>query len=150
MDVRTQNIALIRDAAIKANPSIVELKEGCRVVSGKSILRLITYELYGGGHRGFYFNETSGDHGDYSGGLIFDKVLGRTIRLADILLAMGASKQGLREVYQLNPVSLSLGRIGGGRFVTWNLREDNLESQSDECLQFLADLLAKELSSGEA
>ncbi len=65
-----------------------------------------------------------------------------TIRLADVLLAI--SKEGYivgdsdakEEEIMGTDQSMTLNLVG-----LWNLRKDSLEDQSEETLQFLADLL---------
>lgn len=61
----------------------------------------------------------------------------RSIRLADVLLAIGS---GVRLEEQTSSGELAIGIAGRG-WTRWNLRKDDLAEQSDECIAFLADLL---------
>jgi hypothetical protein len=70
------------------------------------------------------------------------KILGRPIRLADVLLTMSQKAITSHAIalnggfYQLKPEE---------HWVTdWNLEDDNLDHQSNECKQFLTDLLLDE------
>jgi hypothetical protein len=82
-----------------------------------------------------------GRHGDR---LIDD----RPIRLADVLLAIGEKAKsvgidGFVEVDQYGTFWMSARIVENEmRQVNWNLRQDDLTLQSDECITFLASELA--------
>lgn len=62
------------------------------------------------------------------------------VRLADVLLTIGKV-----DVVVAVDVTGSFWRIGEQKLLksyAWNLRQDNLEEQSEECLQFLGTLLS--------
>jgi hypothetical protein len=69
--------------------------------------------------------------------------LGRPIRLADVLLAMDYHKPGHKKCVTTGGSFASIASFGPVYFVEshWNLREDDLEKQSAETLEFLANLL---------
>lgn len=135
----------IRQACIAANPEIVELKYGCLI-------------LYKGQRMTFIRNDTAGRPWCYTGWAphvigdeafdrlepAFLKIVGRPIRLADVLLAIGPAlqtKKGRigtyrgREIDEPQGVKLWLVEVG------WNLREDDLTKQSEETLAFIVSLL---------
>lgn len=67
----------------------------------------------------------------------------RPIRLADILLTIKSSidVSGVHPVNQSDAYYERLNELGNKLIAGWNLREDNLESQSDDCISFLYELL---------
>lgn len=138
---REQAIERIRKAVIKAVPEVMELKFGVRVKyktqewfflkkgSGYMSNRdyLILYDEKG---------NTSNPHPKYV------KILGRPIRLADVLLAMRGKVSnkafslhsgGYRDYLWFEDKEISLN--------FWNLLRDSLTEQSDETILFLVDLL---------
>lgn len=77
------------------------------------------------------------------------EILGRPIRLADVLLAIDNVKPSLTDAFsdtfcgvringEFEMMSVGDSFSSG---VKWNLREDNLDSQSEETITFLAELL---------
>lgn len=58
----------------------------------------------------------------------------RPIRLADVLLAMGSKKYMISNDGHTNYAELTIDY--------WNLKDDNLDNQSDECKEFLINLLS--------
>ena len=134
MTPRQKNLETIRAAAIKANPEIVELKFGCQVqrYEGDEIDTLCSITSPGlrGRHAVRFIRFPSVVHYDFvcaTGEVESWKIIGRPIRLADVLLAL-KEQRGYLGVTILEKEH-------------WNLRADSLEEQSDECIAFLADLL---------
>ncbi len=129
------NIQKLKDVIIKANPEIMELKFGCYFsgegVSSGLIVRMIDR---------FPFGFTANYHHQGSGIMCREfntrkiVIIGRSIRLADVLLAMGIEAFVGSEKMQAN-----LNDI----VVMWNLKDNNLDNQSDECKEFLDKLLVK-------
>ena len=81
--------------------------------------------------------------------LLGPKAAQYTIRLSDVLLAMESTKKwppyriGTHGLFFVaSQVSATPRYISTG--IQWNLRDDNLDHQSDETKQFLIDLLANE------
>lgn len=71
-----------------------------------------------------------------------------TLRLADVLLAIESTKKwppyriGTHGLFFVaKEVSATPGYISTG--ITWNLKDDNLDHQSEETKQFLIDLLTQ-------
>jgi hypothetical protein len=123
----------------------VELKFGCEIVSD------------GGKHIFAICAEQNGEPGplgrDSDGEAIWEmpsnRILGRPIRLADVLLAIAETKAWGRvkpksaqseEQYQ----SVLKGRSDiSGKLIQgfWDLRRDDLQKQSDETINFIYELL---------
>jgi hypothetical protein len=140
-----EKINKIREKCIAANPEIVELKEGCQVIVGDGKLRHTIYGINDGNKRfmaflnkpfredllanTFYDCEFSGD----AEGV---EILGRPIRIADVLLShrMKYSEAGYIE-YNRETVSIVDGAFA------WNLRADELEQQPEETVDFIYQLL---------
>lgn len=137
-----QKIETIRQACIKANPEIVELKFGCEVETlnwGK-----VTITQNGDDYVEYILPD--GTRGDEDTQIYFEKeiqnILGRPIRLADVLLAMEG---------KISNDSLSLHSGGYRDFLWyqdekiqinfWNLLKDSLSDQSEETINFLYQLL---------
>ena len=136
---RQHKIELIRQACIKANPEIMDLKPGCFVrdfLKGAGIVMGV--EKNAGEGDCFNIFCTEGDpeviwqqpRRDLS-------VLGRRIGLADVLLAMEPMGCTTYAVDRLLNFYVDLD----SNDVRWNLRADDLTQQSDECLTFLVVLL---------
>ena len=118
---KEQKIEEIRKKAILVNPEIVELKFGCEIKYDNKNVRLVRQ-----GFTGNWLLETglSVDISDY-------KIIGRPIRLADVLLAI------MRKSDYNNPTrneTFDLIRL-------WNCADDNLENQSEEMITFIHELL---------
>lgn len=143
---RDKSINIVKEACVKANPEILELKFGCEIKSKHTTLR------YVGKDKGQIALIV--ENGDAKNALmIVDKlgdveILGRPIHLADVLLTM-------RDVdaEKIWGVDVSSGEFFGQSMsdgspiykkgAQWNLRKDSLINQSDETLSFLAQLLEK-------
>jgi hypothetical protein len=117
---REQNIALIREKCIGANPETAS-----RNLSAETVDAHI------------------------SGGICSVEKESRVIRLADVLLAMddNADIAGDYSVetdgtlMKRHPPKGMTDEYWGYTKFRWNLRKDDLTEQSDECLSFLAQLL---------
>ena len=134
------NLEIIRKACIKANPEIMELGEGCIVkYRGFHPMVIGRYEARSIADDGIV--EINGEEYEV------ENILGRPIRLADVLLAL-KDKNKLGERIAVNQ---------DGEFILtttkenwffygekWDLKNDNLESQSEETIKFLANLLVME------
>lgn len=105
---RTDHIAAIRAACIKANPA-----------------RKWTKEVFGA------YSNSQGDTHDLP------------VRLADVLLALYKNCTA----GQWDDALLALIDNQGG-LMTWNLRTDDLEQQSDETVAFIASLLSTSTGDG--
>jgi len=135
-DTKQNKTQKIREKVIEANPEIVELKFGCRIEGGGVVMD----------NGWVYWDTPEGntcvDNFDFEG-----EIIGRPIRLADILMAIQGSGKGFWSVSD------------GGAFVfngeedpniidvqeiSWNLKENTLEwhaKNRPETIDFLYKLL---------
>jgi hypothetical protein len=168
-----KNLEAVRAAIIKAVPEIVELKFGCEIVidfgEWENVIVLsecmkCSKHKTNKGCEGF--ERRSGDNChdvgnmeeavDVYGGeemegfwnLVVEKkrikeIVGRPIRLADVLLAV--QFYDLPDGYMFFNANwrgnVELSGLAGQKFTPWNLRNDDLSQQSEECIEFLARLL---------
>jgi hypothetical protein len=128
---KDDQINFIREKCIEANRDIVELKVGCEVDRGADIEKIKEYVVG-------YFGTTIAlvrDHKALGTFLPFEvskdlasswTILGRPIRLADVLLAF----------CEIDKESDYIEIVR-----TWNLRADDLREQSEEKIKFLYNLL---------
>jgi hypothetical protein len=160
-----KNIEIIRRACIKANPDILKLEFGCRVsmTENTSLQRTIQgtvthFSMPNEGGRLINWhikpdNKTKFENfGEVIGGFTNNtEILGRPIRLADVLLAIQEAdtpmsiETSIIKNLKNDPNNLYIYyRMMDGEHVSfeWNLRKDNLHDQSPECLEFLANLLS--------
>lgn len=140
----TQQLEYIRSKCIESNPSIVDLVFGC-IVEYKPLRALRIPDRYGvyvGEGRGkdsvniWFDGADSGSQKPYT---VFLKrnhieIIGRPIRLADVLLAIKISKH--QSEFDFWAVELLEHKIKG-----WNLLKDDITLQSDEMKQFVFELL---------
>lgn len=141
------NLEIIRKACIAANPSILDLKFGCEVKNKKfGYTFFVSFcdkenevVVYCPKEFDNQFHHDSIEH--FEAGKM--EILGRPIRLADVLLAI-AHKDKRRfccdELGNILEYSRE-GKIFAGE-VSWNLLADDLTAQSPETLAFFADLLS--------
>ena len=118
----------IRQIVIEAVPEIVELKFGCEYIDHKGDI-IIFVKTSGNHHFGLLKRSISNTL--YSCIKSDAKIIGRPITLPDVLLAW-KEKHG-------NKI---LGKGNWQRIVVlWNLKDDNLENQSKEMIDFIYNLL---------
>lgn len=134
-----QDIQNIREACIAANPEIVELKFGCEIEkdNGEAIRKYkVWYYKQGEKMECISVDQNLG----YSFVSPYEKnftILGRPIRLADVLLAIRKDKWPGAEGHQV-----LLGRMTEADVCEkWNLRNDTLTEQSPETIEFISNLL---------
>lgn len=164
--MREENINTIRRECIKANPEIMELKLGCNIkMFGDSKSEAVILYPHSPEINSPFCTVlcTNGDPTkSFNGNYIMHevdvssyegwKILGRPIRLADVLLAISHQSYfigtSIREGYGCwyktekdENGDWNSELIGCPEIYSWNLRTDSLTEQSDETLQFLADLL---------
>lgn len=169
-------VAFIRQKTIETNPEIVELKFGCRLHHPGYRMANI-YDVsptgYGNGKKFFtdlghsFYDDTIKDGHIRRNSLDKPhmwKIIGRPVRLADVLLAIGNHQDKWRETNWFTwvfPVAQELGKSGewanfcgyshdkGWALLTnkdkcpvgWNLRADDLEDQSEDTIEFIYSLL---------
>ena len=117
----------IKKKCIEANPSIMDLVFGCEVkwLHRKGIIARTFTEH---GWRMVQVNLYNKKPNTVSLRIEALEILGRDIRLADVLLAMGAKE---------NWEDLIRGKN------SWNLKNDSLDQQSPETIAFLYQLLCE-------
>lgn len=130
----TQAVELVKAACVKANPSIMELGFGCEL-----LFEVEPYNSHNLHRRKDDIFVVIDENPDAK---ILGKfeILGRPIRLADVLLAIG------KKFYFDSSFKGGISRNGGwyenGQLLAeWNLRDDDLNHASDECKLFLAGTL---------
>ena len=144
-----KQLELIRQKCIEANPEIVELKFGCEVILKQSIFgrQKGVHGFVGATPDGIFIVFPGDGHQIYCEEENAYEVIGRPIRLADVLLAIFEGKvyEKINEV----PLILDSGLFGTSTVghaiktsgYSWNLRKDDLNEQSEETINFLAKLL---------
>lgn len=129
------NLQTIRQACIKANPSILDLVFGCKVRLKDGSCETITKWAQ---HDRFPVFLVLGNGIEYIESEI-EEILGRSIRLTDVLLAIKAYKIKLDFDTRSQPFLFITD--WKEKTVIWNLLKDNLEDQSEETLEFISNLL---------
>lgn len=125
------NLQKIKEAVWKANPSILKLKNGCLILGGGIIWNGAMY---------FNYDEMT-DNID----IPKEEILGRTIHLADILLAIKSTKLGPMVMIDCNGSFIGDNNVREQLITlgaTWNLLEDDLD-KNPQCWDFIAGLLDK-------
>lgn len=136
-------IKFIREVCIKANPEIVELKFGCQLFiqnyyisvtfivdkSGWVVTEKTQYPLE-------YLGSSGGENLINFGKEHIQEIIGRSIRISDVLLAIGEANK---------PMTVNvLGYMKEWthqKDATWDLKQDDLSLQSKETIEFLYELL---------
>lgn len=171
MGTREENIKIVREACIAANPSIAELEKGCLVkrkvfklkiegepeLESESVFEVYDRNYTFDGERfhidGFCWVENKVTYPSVTDrkfnyenledhGAVKYEIIGRPIRLADVLLAMNTN------IIRID-ATLTQGDSGYCLYVSvkenghmfWNLLKDDLEEQSDETISFLCGIL---------
>lgn len=134
---REQNIEIIRKACIQANPDILKLEFGCEVELNKEAKseRMTVVKLLG--KTGEYVvTYQDGTQGLYQPEEL--KIIGRPIRLADVLLVINREHDYFMPHVLREELYFHYKRDGG---FAWHLVHDDLTLQSDETLEFLINIL---------
>lgn len=142
-----ENYEKLKKVIQEANPEIMELKFGCEVSYNNEPFMLVSIEfdeseegnstyvynvfpsilVAGEANVPTYFARLIGEYEQF-------QILGRPIRLADVLLALSEKFPGeLIPKFEDYSTTLFMGY--------WNLKDDNLDNQSFETKQFLINLL---------
>jgi hypothetical protein len=131
---RTDNIAAIRAACIKANPEI----------EGKSGHCICGHEFWCHAQHNVSKKEFENRKSDlYKPDCThcvctnYHQLIGRPIRLADVLLAIG----DIPHTHFLKDDTYGIHGDAAKIVLDWRLRTDDLEQQSDTTLSFIASLL---------
>lgn len=143
---RDTALGIIREACIKANPEIVKLDWGCQYRTFNRFLRVAESLMtpMDGSKDLYEYRNAEGRNFAVQ----IKEIIGRPIRLADVLLAIGGSPlhqasefrvNGSRGIAEFKIWGIATDTFQG--WFSWNLRADSLEEQSDEVLSFLGELL---------
>lgn len=146
---REQKIEEIRNACIKANPSILDLVFGCEL-KAKNLLNYRRF--YAGrneeeGERYYAEIDQVGceDKQWYSDGVLPEKqIIGREIRLADCLYAIWKANPANRTNFIVESSGTMIHRTAGTNpkiAAEWNLLKDSLSDQSEKTIDFIHNLL---------
>lgn len=139
------NLETIRVACIKADPSILDLEFGCEVKLKRNLHTRFKGErgMIAGTPEGYAIAFENGHLMMTEDGEDDIEVLGRPIRLADVLLAIGSTEYGIDATghFLKDFCEKSAWDDKGEIPFKWNLKQDDLEKQSKECLAFIASLL---------
>lgn len=124
------NYEIIKQKCIEANPEIMELKFGCKIknLHGK----IETFINNAGQHKYRCISENG--FFDETLKIFITEILGRDIHLADVLYAITITdSEAMAEKVAGDLTFQSIN--------SWNLLKDSLKDQSEETLEFLANLL---------
>lgn len=127
-----QKLEAVRQACIKANPEIVELKFGCDVeivIGSVACPATIVQKNYAGN----WLVLIAGQTATYKDKQIY-KIIGRPIRLADVLLALN-----WKWIAITSTGSFMVGSAESS--LRWDLLADDLTKQSPEMVDLLYGLL---------
>lgn len=149
----------VRAAIVKACPEIMELKFGCEIfvpyASEKHRARIVgqknqgrdaqswgswVLEFLDYAHPRYTFNQVlTITKREMTEIISKDGIIGRSIRLADVLRAMTLKLKGTpdHDLLISGLILENTATLG----CTWNLAADNLDDQSQECIDFLFDTL---------
>ena len=146
------NIQKLKKVIQEANPEIMELKFGCEFenkIIGKSLKVKNNKYLIFGNHQGFIEAVCEDDRGvriaTFDESAILEakatKILGRSIRLANVLLALDKYSQ-TKELPDVGkyPAMYIVGQVVS----LWDCKDNNFDNQSDELYELLTRLLVKD------
>lgn len=130
-----EKVKFVREKCIEANPEIVELKFGCEIEhpigSKKGII--ISHSLTLRAKQDMFLVLKKGST-FYLVKHAITKIIGRPIRLADILLAL--QEEDGKEW------NIRIGSVGVYKVVAaYNLRDDNFDHQTNEMKEFIWEIL---------
>jgi|SRR5690348_11871413 len=144
----------IREKCIEANPEIVELKFGCLIRSKAGTEHFIVsgpIDKYPYQEGDFWTTRGITDEGRHQGYILnrkdISEIIGHPVRLADVLLAIGSGVSGTSvdatgQFMRWNiPEKKDWDGYWAYQDADWNLRDDDLEKQSPETVEFLYSLL---------
>jgi hypothetical protein len=145
-----ENYDKLKSVIQAANPEIMELKFGCDFIhkpSMNTLMFCVTHKNTGATVAYSYIDqETWLDDFQFENPEEIE-IIGRPVRLADVLLALSQNNKATdlrlfdnrsEGLFSIKPELLYMrhGEVG-----QWNLKDDNLDHQSDKTKQFLINLL---------
>jgi len=141
-----KNYQKLKQIIQRANSEIMEFKFGCEVLQEKELIdwaKMTTLLAYNEKNGIAYYRELDGSV-FFKRGTKNIKILGRPIRLADVLLAIGKNSKCVF-LHQDNSQAtfLKVDNQIQTPVAIWNLKDDNLDHQSKPTKDWLEDLLVK-------
>ena len=137
-----EKINKIRSECIKVNPEIVELKFGCLVNPDVDSIQFVLMDCIGGTKVIEIINDEDVTVFGNPKLVEVKKVVGRDIRLADVLYMLDSSGMIIGNSTCSEGEIISLDESETLRIIgNWNLLDDNLEHQSEECIDFIYQLI---------
>ncbi len=139
-----EQIQFIREKAIEANPDILKLEFGCKLldtsIRDTGIWTLIHATQLKGYPRLLVYRD---DIGTGTGRISEFEIIGRNVRLADVLYAIKIKNRGNGWTYAATAEGeiIKLEWDDHEVVATWNLLKDSLDDQSPETIQFIYNLL---------
>lgn len=118
----------------------MELKFGCQVEYQKSHAKATVIGYAEGVRFALYWERGTPRTIEVKDGDVFT-ILGRPIRLADVLLVGNGMLIHDIEIKGDFAYTFELDKFEHNLKPFWNLKDDNLDNQSDECKDFLINLL---------
>lgn len=134
-----KNYNKLKQIIQEANPEIMELKFGCEIMISED-KKDTEYIMLSGAFccLKYYVSKII----DIRGMIKNITILGRPIRLADVLLTLG-EKYGMDGTGMLLERQYGTSAYDCAGMRTWNLKDDNLDNQTKETKEFLIKLLVK-------
>lgn len=132
-------IKFIREKCIEANPDIKKLEFGCQIIVMNDVRRyVVSLEPQSKYNLVFIGGSVNGRNTFTEDEYI---VIGRDIRLADVLLSL--ARVSPNPELTLHSIEVSIAKRGthGRDNCTWNLLKDRLEDQSPDTIEFIYNLL---------
>lgn len=134
-----ENYEKLKKVIQEANPEIMELKFGCEISTDIFPSYPLEFTVVNKEYKTDVLICVNDD-----GELIFIsfedcEILGRPIRLADVLLAMGQKISPQYGLWRQEGFYI----WAGNKESLWNVKDDNLDNQLDETKTFLINLLCK-------
>jgi len=148
-----KEIEIIRQSCIKANPEIMELKFGCQIeVTDVLLLGMkgwlkkypVITVLSKCSDPNVYLVLNFGGCGHLKTSEIYNccEILGRPIRLSDVLLALENKFYNQSVILKGGVFEMKFWTEKGIKAcINWDLKHDDLNLQSEETIKFLAELL---------
>lgn len=142
-----QKLEAVRQKCLEVNPEIVELEFGCHVKTapmgiGAPENEYCIFTIVGQDINGKYRLLERRNHISKSS---FQEIIGRPIRLTDVLLAINGGKKYYAVTDDGKIAFLAPAKDSNARYIVieskWNLHKDSLDEQSEATIDFLYELL---------